>query len=278
MLGAAAGYGLSRWTDEEKERKANWRDLRGALAGAALANLGGDRYRRYLANAPKHLGYNAAQMSPAFWKQPWPEIKRRMIDDLPADRSAWNQYEDLDRMSRRSIFRHAMGLPVRPEEDMLKSRFSWRGLRSLYGVDMDSPYWNEGNAAARKTWEGGAPRMHMLGRYSILSDAGRTEVDSDAYGFPILSGPPPSGVKRIRDNWDFATSPGDWKLALRPKPEATEYHRDMQAEGENHVGKLLARVAAQNLLLVRGGAVFDQEWDASGKPVDYTGSGLQSSK
>ena len=262
-----------------EERRLKRQDLWAALAGAGLVNLAGDRYRRYLSNAPRIVGYDAGQTRPNPFRVSWKEVSGKMWADAPAaDRSQLNPYQDFDMISRREMFRRSMGLPVRPEESVLRPVGLTQGLRRLVALDPDSKYWNPSNEHVRRTSiEAFPPRLHMLGRHNLVGDKALS-IDFNQDGFLQTQGELPTTKATVIDDWDFMPTPDEWKTAFRPNPKpeapapgsAPAPAAQLESPAPYHPAQksnLLLRFLADRLLLNNGGVRFQQTWDPSGKPI-----------
>jgi hypothetical protein len=123
LAGAGVGglYDLIRGKGKDGKRKTLQRVLTGALAGAGLSNVVGDRFRRYLANTKIPLGYRPTatqEIKPSF-KRIW---NAAILDKPDLDPDAlryWQQDGLRDRIkplkqlpARMELVRRQFGLPV----------------------------------------------------------------------------------------------------------------------------------------------------------------------
>lgn len=118
LAGAGVGglYDLIRGKGKDGKRKTLRRVLTGALTGAGLTNLVGDRFRRYVANTKLPLGYTANAS-----KEIKPSLKRiwnaAILDKQDFDPKALEYWEsrrdDMTRFlpARYEIVRRQFGLP-----------------------------------------------------------------------------------------------------------------------------------------------------------------------
>jgi hypothetical protein len=118
LAGAGAGglYDLIRGKGKDGKRKTLRRVLTGALTGAGLTNLVGDRFRRYISNTKLPLGYtpNAANEITPSWKRIWNAAILDKPDYDPKAVDYWNSRRDgMMRFlpARQEIVRRQFGLP-----------------------------------------------------------------------------------------------------------------------------------------------------------------------
>jgi hypothetical protein len=121
LAGAGVGglYDLIRGKGKDGKRKTLKRLLTGALTGAGLSNVVGDRFRRYISNTKLPLGYTptaAAEIKPSL-RRIWNAAILDKPDYDPTAVAYWNNRPGVKNMlpflpARQEIVRRQFGLPV----------------------------------------------------------------------------------------------------------------------------------------------------------------------
>lgn len=145
--GAGAVYDAIKGRDETGKRRTGRRMLTGALAGAGLTNLIGDRARRYISNTKLPMGYtpNAAkELTPSLGRV-WragvldkQDYDPKAVADVRSWRNSWGTINDpIEKIlpPRYELVRRQFGLPV-PNADNAWFKKTPEGY---YSLNEDSP-------------------------------------------------------------------------------------------------------------------------------------------
>jgi hypothetical protein len=119
LAGAGVGglYDLIKGKDKDGKRKTLKRVLTGALTGAGLSNVVGDRFRRYISNTKLPLGYtaNAADEIKPTWNRIWNAAILDKPDYDPKAVAYWQNKPGTKMLpflpARQEIVRRQFGLP-----------------------------------------------------------------------------------------------------------------------------------------------------------------------
>ena len=140
--GAGALYDLIRGKGEDGKRKTLKRVLTGALAGAGLSNVAGDRFRRYISNTKLPLGYtpNAAKEIKPSLKRIWNAAILDKPDYDPQTLEYWRSKPGGSMLpflpARQEIVRRQFGLPFAQENN---SEWWQKNPEGYYSLNEKSP-------------------------------------------------------------------------------------------------------------------------------------------
>lgn len=227
VLGAGAGLLAERLRKKDKAKRRYGRAaLAGAAGGAALANLLGDRLRRYVSNTVMPVSYDdpGGQAAPT-WKKVW----RAGVLDEPEydpDRVARHAARHPDSAAeqlaaRRELFRRQLGVhTARPAEDVwapnpdgsvslnpanpAAGRYVEKLLTGPGAADRSTGKWMEDAARANS-----ADEKELPPRLMAPVVGGQTVDYEPVSHFNDSSAPRTEGVFKVRDRWDVTLDPSE---------------------------------------------------------------------
>lgn len=261
-LVGAAGGGLAGYLNGDMSRRNRkrrwWRyPLVGALAGAGVANLAGDRARRWLSNISDPFSYGLQRKWDLIRKGGLHGFIQGAIMDKPLPLAYNDDNRTDNRMMRREMLRRGLNVHTpNPTTDYFKTVGSTPGGGQLLHLS-DRLFTPEGMVKDRDMFRLLAPGMQQLPLDSFQFPPNRPSLQSSAL-FGNFTATPLGNVTNLYDKWDFdlhddeKKRTGDligkawksgWKGLSEPSPGFSTEREEL--------GSLLTRHALDQTLLGR---------------------------